>query len=58
VKPGETPEPTPEPTPTLSPEEQLRAQADLDFMKNKVNILMLGWDEAPSATMRTANCIG
>ena len=47
VKPGETPEPTPEPTPTLSPEEQLRAQADLDFMKNKVNILMLGWDESP-----------
>ncbi len=39
--------PTPEPEPTLSPEEQLQAQADLEFMKNKVNILMLGWDQSP-----------
>ena len=46
---GESPVPTqaPTPSPTLSPEEQLQAQADTSFMKNKVNILMLGWDESP-----------
>ncbi len=40
-------EPTPEPTPTLSPEELLKQEADLAFMKNRVNILMLGWDQSP-----------
>ncbi len=38
---------TPTPEPTLSPEEALRVNADLEFMKNKVNILMLGWDQSP-----------
>ncbi|MEG1548265.1 MAG: LCP family protein [Clostridia bacterium] len=44
----------PTPAPTLSPEEQLKADedqlkadADMDFMKNRVNILMLGWDQSP-----------
>lgn len=37
-------------TPTLSPEEELKGQADYDFMKNKVNILLLGWDESPERT--------
>jgi LCP family protein required for cell wall assembly len=40
-------EPTPTPVPTLSPEEALKAAADAEFMKNRVNILMLGWDESP-----------
>ncbi|HPY36355.1 MAG TPA: LCP family protein [Clostridia bacterium] len=40
-----TPEPTPEPTP--DPDEELRLQADADFMKNKVNILLLGYDQSP-----------
>lgn len=44
AEPGEE---TPEPSPTLSPEEALQAAADADFMKNRVNILMLGWDESP-----------
>lgn len=53
----ETPSPTPEfssspslspsPSPTLSPEEQLMEQADRDFMQNRVNILLLGWDQSP-----------
>lgn len=43
-------EPTPLPTPTLSPEEELLSTADMEFMKNKVNILMLGWDESPERT--------
>ncbi len=38
---------TPTPEPTLSPEEELLVNADMSFMKNKVNILMLGWDQAP-----------
>lgn len=37
----------PTPTPTLSPEEELRQSADSDFMKNRVNILLLGWDQSP-----------
>lgn len=43
--PTEAPTPTPEPTepPTPTPEPQL----DLGFMKNRVNILILGWDESP-----------
>ncbi|MBR0026856.1 MAG: LCP family protein [Clostridia bacterium] len=42
--------PTATPSPTLTPEEALKQQADLEFMKNKVNILMLGWDESPERT--------
>ena len=45
LAPDETPAPTP--LPTLSPEEQLLSEADLEFLKHKVNILMLGWDESP-----------
>ncbi|MDD3920217.1 MAG: LCP family protein [Eubacteriales bacterium] len=41
------PEATPTPEPTLSPEEALYQQADMSFMQNKVNILMLGWDQSP-----------
>lgn len=37
----------PTPSPTLSPEEELKQTADRDFMKNRVNILMLGWDQSP-----------
>ncbi|MEA5059457.1 MAG: LCP family protein [Candidatus Pelethousia sp.] len=37
----------PMPSPTLSPEEELAQTADRDFMKNRVNILMLGWDQSP-----------
>ena len=36
----------PSPSPTPSPEEQLMAQADRDFMRNRVNILLLGWDQS------------
>lgn len=54
VKPTETPAPTPEPsasataapTPTPDPYDLLLQQADLDFMKNRVNILVLGIDES------------
>ncbi len=42
----QAPEATATPEPTLSPEEQLLSQADTDFMHNRVNILMLGWDES------------
>lgn len=38
---------TPTPEPTLSPEEELLSSADMSFMKNKVNILLLGWDQSP-----------
>lgn len=38
---------SPSSTPTPSPEEQLMAQADRDFMRNRVNILLLGWDQSP-----------
>lgn len=34
------------PTPTIDPEVALQAQADMEFMKNRVNILMLGIDES------------
>lgn len=44
-EPEPTPTPTPEPTPapTYTPKEL----TDLSFMKDRVNILMLGWDESP-----------
>ena len=37
----------PLPSPTLSPEEQLLRQADTDFMRSRVNILLVGWDQSP-----------
>ncbi len=43
--PSAAPEETP--APTLSPEEQLLLDADRDFMKNRVNVLLLGWDQSP-----------
>jgi LCP family protein required for cell wall assembly len=54
VKHSETPAPTPQPsvsatvapTPTPDPYDLLLQQADLDFMKNRVNILVLGIDES------------
>ncbi len=52
-KPAETAAPTPqatavepEATPTPDPYDLLLKQADLDFMKNRVNILVLGIDES------------
>lgn len=41
------PSAAPTPSPTLSPEEALLREADADFMKDRVNILLLGWDESP-----------
>lgn len=35
------------PEPTISALDALKSAADADFMKNRVNILMLGWDESP-----------
>ena len=40
-------DPSPTPIPTLTPEEKLMEQADKDFMQNRVNILLLGWDQSP-----------
>ena len=37
----------PLPSPTLTPEEQLLRQADTDFMRSRVNILLVGWDQSP-----------
>lgn len=49
ASPAATPQPTsaPTPSPTLSPEEELAQTADQEFMRNRVNILMLGWDQSP-----------
>ena len=44
---------TPPPTQTLSPEEQLAAQADMDFMKDRVNVLLTGIDYAAEREGRT-----
>ncbi len=38
---------TPTPEVTLSPEEALEQQADADFMKDRVNILLVGFDQSP-----------
>lgn len=54
VEPSKTTAPTPKlsvsttaaPTPTPNPYNLLLQQADLDFMKNRVNILVLGIDES------------
>ncbi|MDR1619673.1 MAG: LCP family protein [Clostridiales bacterium] len=40
------PDVTPAPTPTPNPEDMLLPAADLEFMKNRVNILVLGIDES------------
>jgi len=47
--PSATPTPTTAPTPTLSPtpEPTPTPELDLSFMKKRVNILILGWDESP-----------
>lgn len=51
-RPTQTPAPSPSPDatqtpePTLSPYDMLLSQADLEFMKNRVNILVLGIDES------------
>ncbi len=37
---------TPEPTPTIDPITALTPLADIEFMKNKVNVLVLGVDES------------
>lgn len=42
--PTRTTEESAEPTQTLSPEEWLAMQADMDFMKDRVNIVLLGID--------------
>ncbi len=41
-----TPGTSPTPSPTPDPQAQLLSQADLEFMKNRVNILVLGIDES------------
>ena len=52
LAPAPTPEGTlspgssPTPSPTPDPQAQLLSQADLEFMKNRVNILVLGIDES------------
>lgn len=55
-RPEPEPSPSPEavigspeisPAPTPSAEEQLMEQADRDFMQNRVNMLILGWDQSP-----------
>lgn len=38
-------EPVGTPVPTIDPEAQLISQADLEFMKDRVNILLVGFDE-------------
>lgn len=38
--------PTPSPSPTPDPEVVLLSQSDIEFMKNRVNILLLGIDES------------
>jgi len=40
-------QPTPTPVVTLTPEEALERQADADFMKDRVNILLVGFDQSP-----------
>ncbi len=51
ASPTATPSPTPTleptPTPTLPPTPTPPPELDLSFMKNRVNILILGWDESP-----------
>ena len=45
--------PAPTPTPTLSPRELLELQADSDFMKDRVNVLLTGIDYAAEREGRT-----
>lgn len=44
--PASTPAPTPEPTPTPMSEADIEALSDLDFMKNRVNIMVFGIDKS------------
>ena len=44
---------TPTSTPTLSPRELLAQQSDLDFMKDRVNVLLVGIDYAAEREGRT-----
>ena len=44
---------TPEPTVTLSPRELLESEADKDFMKNRVNVLLTGIDYSEEREGRT-----
>lgn len=44
-QPGETPAPS-TPTPTIDPMEALAQQADAEYMKNVINILVLGMDKS------------
>jgi LCP family protein required for cell wall assembly len=46
--PSETVTPTPTPTPSVDPDEAMLSQADLDFIKNRTNILLIGIDENPA----------
>lgn len=43
------------PAPTISPEERLRLEADEDFMKDRVNILLLGFDQSPERDDETSD---
>ncbi len=43
---SESPSPSPSPSPTVDPAAVLEEQADADFAKNRVNILILGLDES------------
>jgi len=47
ITPSQTAEPTPTPTPSVDPDEAMLSQADLDFIKDKTNILLIGIDENP-----------
>ncbi len=44
---------SPSPSRTLSPEERLKAQADTDFMKDRVNVLLAGIDYSAEREGRT-----
>jgi len=39
---------TPEPSPSIDPEQLMLSKADLDFIKDKVNLLLIGIDETPA----------
>ncbi|MDR0841643.1 MAG: LCP family protein [Christensenellaceae bacterium] len=45
---------TPTPEPTLSPEEALEQEADKSILQNRLNILMLGWDQSPEREDETS----
>lgn len=47
IQPSESPTPNEAPPETLSPEQAIFSKADLEFIKDKVNILLIGVDENP-----------